>query len=140
MQTIASSTPLPCMTATNRSCHQQPVSTRCYGECVARSIHSEGCSTEEHKAGKQSALPATDSEIERCARIFRVMGEPARMRIIARLTQVSVCVGDLAAMEGESITTMSQRLRVCAQTTSFGVLATASMSCTPLQINIWSIS
>lgn len=34
------------------------------------------------------------------------------MRIVARLTQASACVGDLAEMEGESITTVSQRLRV----------------------------
>lgn len=83
-----------------------------YIDCVPKTSHSDACSAGEHEAGKPLALPATDAEIERCSRIFRAMGEPARMRIIARLTQASACVGDLAKMEGESITTMSQRLRV----------------------------
>ena len=40
------------------------------------------------------------------------MGETSRLRLLAQLAHGPACVGELAATEGESITTISQRLRV----------------------------
>jgi len=57
-------------------------------------------------------LPVGQSSIERTARIFRALGEAPRIRLLARLAQGEACVTELAGLEGESITVISQRLRV----------------------------
>lgn len=57
-------------------------------------------------------LQINENSVERCARIFRAMGDPARLRLIARLAQGAFCVGELATVEKETIATISQRLRV----------------------------
>lgn len=40
------------------------------------------------------------------------MGDTSRLRLLTRLADGPACVGELAEAEGESITTISQRLRV----------------------------
>jgi DNA-binding transcriptional ArsR family regulator len=44
--------------------------------------------------------------------LFRAIGEPARLRLLSRLAQGEMCVTELAAQEKESVSTISQRLRV----------------------------
>lgn len=53
-----------------------------------------------------------NAALDRAARLFRAIGEPARLRILSRLAQGEMCVTELAASEGESLSTISQRLRV----------------------------
>jgi ArsR family transcriptional regulator len=69
------------------------------------------CSADSH-ASQRLQLPVHEPAIERTARIFRALGEPARIRLLARLSQGEACVTELAEIEGESITVISQRLRV----------------------------
>jgi DNA-binding transcriptional ArsR family regulator len=69
------------------------------------------CSAESH-ASRRLHIPVNEPAIERTARIFRALGEPARIRLLARLAQSEACVTELAELEGESITVISQRLRV----------------------------
>lgn len=69
------------------------------------------CSPEDH-ASERRSIPFDGKAMELCARIFRAMGDTARLRLITRLSQGAACVGELAKLEGESITTISQRLRV----------------------------
>jgi DNA-binding transcriptional ArsR family regulator len=53
-----------------------------------------------------------DAALERASRLFRAIGEPSRLRLLSRLAQGEMCVTELAASEGESLSTISQRLRV----------------------------
>ena len=71
------------------------------------------CSPADHAHGGSPSKPdASPSDIEKASRIFRALGEPARLRLAARLAAKPACVSELALLEAESITTISQRLRV----------------------------
>ena len=50
--------------------------------------------------------------LETAARLFRALGDEARLRLLARLARGPACVTDLANAEGESLPTISQRIRV----------------------------
>ena len=68
--------------------------------------------TQDHRAASPSRTLVPEAALERCARIFRAMGDTSRLRLLTRLADGPACVGELAEAEGESITTISQRLRV----------------------------
>jgi len=70
------------------------------------------CTAEEHSPGSAPKPFVDDAALERASRLFRAIGEPARLRIVSRLAQGEMCVTELAASEGESLSTISQRLRV----------------------------
>jgi ArsR family transcriptional regulator, lead/cadmium/zinc/bismuth-responsive transcriptional repressor len=82
----------------------------CYIELV-KIEPKPACAVESH-ATDRLRIPVNDPAIERAARIFRALGEPARIRLLARLAQGEACVTELSELEGESITVISQRLRV----------------------------
>lgn len=73
---------------------------------------TSNCTPQDHQKSGSSRSLAAEPALERCARIFRAMGDMARLRLLARLADGPSCVGELAEVEGESITTISQRLRV----------------------------
>lgn len=51
--------------------------------------------------------------LETASRLFRAIGDPARLRLLlSKLAQGEMCVTELAVSEGESLSTISQRLRV----------------------------
>jgi DNA-binding transcriptional ArsR family regulator len=70
----------------------------------------EACALDGHPA--LSPLLVSETAVDRAARLFRALGDPARLRLAARLTQSDGCVGELAAVEGEAMSTISQRLRI----------------------------
>jgi len=70
------------------------------------------CSPEEHQQARPTDRSIDDASLERASRLFRAIGEPARLRILSRLSKGEMCVTELAALEKESISTISQRLRV----------------------------
>ena len=70
------------------------------------------CTAEEHSPERSPRPFVDDAALERASRLFRAIGEPARLRILSRLAQGEMCVTELAASEGESLSTISQRLRV----------------------------
>lgn len=43
--------------------------------------------------------------------MFRALGDPARLRLLARLARGEVCVSDLAELEDDNLTTVSARLK-----------------------------
>ena len=53
-----------------------------------------------------------DAALEKASRLFRAIGEPSRLRLLSKLAQGEMCVTELAASEGDSLSTISQRLRV----------------------------
>jgi ArsR family transcriptional regulator, lead/cadmium/zinc/bismuth-responsive transcriptional repressor len=66
--------------------------------------------TAEHPARIGVELPARP-QIETAAAIFRVLGDPERLRLLVRLSGGEACVSDLADEEDEKITTVSARLK-----------------------------
>ena len=70
------------------------------------------CTADEHGPERVRKSFVDDAALEKASRLFRAIGEPARLRILSRLAQGEMCVTELAASEGESLSTISQRLRV----------------------------
>ena len=56
-------------------------------------------------------LPDANS-LERASRLFKAIGEAPRLRLLTLLARGEVSVTELAEAEGESLSTISQRLRV----------------------------
>jgi DNA-binding transcriptional ArsR family regulator len=69
------------------------------------------CQAEEHSAAPRK-IPVRAEAIERASGIFRALGEVSRLRLLAILGQGEACVSELAALEQEDLSTISQRLRV----------------------------
>ncbi len=78
----------------------------------AKQAQESACSTGEHAHSAQARIILPVSEVEQASRIFRALGEPARLRLVARLAEAPACVSELAAAEAEAIPLISQRLRV----------------------------
>ena len=70
------------------------------------------CTPDEHGSGVVRRPLVDDAALERASRLFRAIGEPSRLRLLSRLAQGEMCVTELAASEQESLSTISQRLRV----------------------------
>ena len=70
------------------------------------------CTPDEHQDRRPKKPLVDDAGLERASRLFRAIGEPARLRLLSRLAQGEMCVTELAALEKESVSTISQRLRV----------------------------
>ena len=51
-------------------------------------------------------------QLELAADMFRALGDPQRLRVLIRLAEGELNVGQLAELEKERITTMSARLKV----------------------------
>lgn len=71
-----------------------------------------GCREGEHTHAGRTNAPIDENAMERASRIFRALGDTSRLRLATRLAAGPVCVTELAGLEHESITTISQRLRV----------------------------
>lgn len=69
------------------------------------------CDSAEHQ-GRRRGIPVDTEALERASNLFRAMGDPPRLRLLALLAQGAACVTELAETEGESVSTISQRLRV----------------------------
>lgn len=69
------------------------------------------CKPTDHR-GAARHLPVNPESMDRAAAIFRALSEVPRLRILALLSQGPSCVSELAAAEGEDLSTISQRLRV----------------------------
>lgn len=60
-----------------------------------------------------AASPGLDESIvEHAVTLFRTVGEPARLRLLERLSFGEFCVSELAAATGDQLSTLSERLRV----------------------------
>jgi len=76
--------------------------------CGIRCIHRERIIT-----ARDGALPAGDYEA--MATLFKVMGDPNRLRILWALNQGEMCVCDLAALLESSESAVSHQLRLLRQ-------------------------
>lgn len=68
------------------------------------------CAVKDHSGHN---LPVLRPEaLERAAGVFRALGDTPRLRLLALLAQGGACVTELAEVEKENISTISQRLKV----------------------------
>jgi DNA-binding transcriptional ArsR family regulator len=65
----------------------------------------------EHSGEPKSQL-GSPAETERASRLFRALGDPARLRLMARLARGEICVTEFAEAKHQELSTISQRLRV----------------------------
>jgi ArsR family transcriptional regulator len=65
-----------------------------------------------HQAQRLPRIEGSPEALERASRLFRALGDEARLRLLARLAEGPACVTDLAEAEGESLPTVSQRIKV----------------------------
>ena len=72
--------------------------------------HNQPCEHEHHPGGEANWAPH-GRELESAAEMFRALADPLRLRLLARLAAGEACVGDLAALESEKLTTISARLK-----------------------------
>jgi DNA-binding transcriptional ArsR family regulator len=70
------------------------------------------CTPDEHVVEPVRRPLVNDAALERASRLFRAIGDPSRLRLLSRLAQGEMCVTELATSEQESLSTISQRLRV----------------------------
>jgi len=65
-----------------------------------------------HSAAALPPLDSSPAALDRATRLFRALGDEGRLRLLTRLAAAPACVTDLADAEGESLPTISQRIRV----------------------------
>jgi len=73
----------------------------------------EYCSATDHDVHKHE--PRSDRIINRTAEMFRALGDPSRLRLMELLFNDRHCVSELAEETGESMSTISQRLKILCQ-------------------------
>jgi ArsR family transcriptional regulator len=73
--------------------------------CQVRAIHDENV-----EAARAASLP--EDEVDRMARLFKVLGDPTRTRILRALTAGELCVCDIGHVLGMSVSSVSHQLRV----------------------------
>ena len=62
--------------------------------------------------GDADCAPTPAAQLEAAAELLRALGDPARLRLLERLSAQEHCVSELAAESGEELSTVSQRLKV----------------------------
>jgi DNA-binding transcriptional ArsR family regulator len=67
------------------------------------------CEPQDHNP---TGPPLEEFELDHAARMFRAIGDVERLRLIVLLARGPACVTELAAIEGETLSTVSQRLRI----------------------------
>jgi DNA-binding transcriptional ArsR family regulator len=72
--------------------------------CRVRVIHAD-----QVEQARTSVIP--DEQLERLALIYRMLGDPTRLKILMALKHVELCVCDIAAFLGISESAVSHQLR-----------------------------
>jgi ArsR family transcriptional regulator, lead/cadmium/zinc/bismuth-responsive transcriptional repressor len=70
-----------------------------------------GC-RHDRRAFRSSRKMPGQLQLEFASAMFRALGDPFRLRLLARLSNGEVCVTELAQMEEENLTTVSARLKL----------------------------
>jgi ArsR family transcriptional regulator len=71
----------------------------------------DGTARHHHHAARTFPKLPEGAALEQASAMFRALGDPARLRLLARLVDGEVCVTELADLEKEKLTTVSARLK-----------------------------
>ncbi|MCU0824220.1 MAG: metalloregulator ArsR/SmtB family transcription factor [Leptospira sp.] len=75
-------------------------------------MNAEICDSSDHDHSPLSPTIYGSLALERAARLFRALGDEARLSLLVRLSQREACVTEIADASGEGASTISQRLRL----------------------------
>ena len=78
---------------------------------LAKKIEHPECGPGEHRRRRISP-PVSPAALDRAVRIFKALGDPPRLRLLAILAQGELCVSEIAEIDDDGLSTVSQRLRV----------------------------
>jgi len=78
---------------------------------TARKNEQPDCAPGEHRRKRPSAAVSA-AALERAVRIFKALGDEPRLRLLAILAQGELCVSEIAEIDDDGLSTVSQRLRV----------------------------
>ena len=67
---------------------------------------------DEKKVKAVNKLMPKDLEVERTAETFKILGDPTRLKIVLALMKEELCVCDLSALIGVSVSAISHQLRL----------------------------
>lgn len=83
---------------------------------MAQNCEFEGCEAfcVHQDALEQVRLPGPE-EVEAMAELFKLFGDPTRLKILCSLTQQELCVCDLAELIGMNQSAVSHQLRLLKQ-------------------------
>jgi ArsR family transcriptional regulator, lead/cadmium/zinc/bismuth-responsive transcriptional repressor len=81
-------------------------------EAMAHHAAHPACDPTDHHDTRPRTPPVSATALERASRLFKAIGDVPRLRLLALLAKGEACVTELAELEGDSISTISQRLRV----------------------------
>ena len=70
----------------------------------------ERCLSDEHSG--REALVFRDEDYQTAAAMFDALGDPSRLKLIEYLSRGEACVSEIAAVYDESLSTISQRLKL----------------------------
>ena len=82
-------------------------------ETSATGESSSECVAHEHSSHEHEPRP--ERVIDRTAEMFRALGDASRLRMMELLYDGRHCVSELAEETGESMSTVSQRLKILSQ-------------------------
>jgi ArsR family transcriptional regulator, lead/cadmium/zinc/bismuth-responsive transcriptional repressor len=74
-------------------------------------MRKQKAGSEHHHPARRWPKPPDRAKLEHASAMFRALGDPARLRLLARLASGEVCVTELAELEDEKLTTVSARLK-----------------------------
>jgi len=92
-----------------------PAPTRQVPAKTLKNAGENACQAHSHPQGRLSdlaKLAAKPQALDRAARLFFALGDPARLRLLVLLEAGERCVGELVEVLGEKFSTISQRLRL----------------------------
>ncbi|WP_209452032.1 ArsR/SmtB family transcription factor [Leptospira ryugenii] len=72
----------------------------------------ESCDSHEHRPVAELLVDLSPLALEKAARLFRALGDEARLSLLVRLAEREACVSEIAESTGEGASTISQRLRL----------------------------
>ncbi|MBK6921830.1 MAG: winged helix-turn-helix transcriptional regulator [Deltaproteobacteria bacterium] len=75
-----------------------------------RASDTSTCADHEH--GRRQPPVREPEAVERAVRLFRALGDEARLRTLDLLVPGEACVSEIAASTGERVSTVSHRLRL----------------------------
>ena len=70
----------------------------------------EGACKHDHPS-RALAKPPAGGRLDDASAMFRALGDPSRLRLLARLADGEICVTELAELENEKLSTVSARLQ-----------------------------
>ena len=78
---------------------------------LVRKIEQPDCVPPEHRR-RRTQTCVSPASLERAVRIFKALGDPPRLRLLAILAEGELCVSEIAEIDDDGLSTVSQRLRV----------------------------